>query len=385
MTTSLINKCGNIGLSLLPMLLIQRQFTEGQSSLVMSLVKAVMIVGVFVGGWLSDRGMKRAILLSFCAAGAGLAAIPYAKTLFWMAASASLAQLGQVMFQAPAKLMVTEFVEIREQPESFAWLRTANNLGQVMSYSIGAIFSSFGIPFMMFFDSTTSWLAAGAGLKLLPSEASREKLRAERASSEAAAPSLTSSEWKNFALVTLMLAGFNFLYDLYMIGVAGKCELVFGSQGLRIFSQAMVMNCVLCSVFSIFAARFLENPAIVFPLGTVLCIGGLALSVQGIQSMAVFYLGCFLITASEIVFFALAQTALLRTIPGGKRRGSIYSTSLVIQNIGRILGGALAFSWVVYAARPLPLILSSGGVILALVLAGRSRFISIFKLEEIIT
>ena len=389
-TTSLINKCGNIGLSLLPMLLIQRQFTEGQSSLVMSLVKGVMIVGVFLGGWLSDRGMKRAILLSFCAAGAGLAAIPYAKTLFWMALAASLAQLGQVMFQAPAKLMVTEFVEPREQPESFAWLRTANNLGQVLSYSIGAIFSSFGIPFMMFFDSTTSWLAAGAGLKLLPSEASREKLRAERAGSssgsgsEDAATSLTSSEWMNFALVTLMLAGFNFLYDLYMIGVAGKCELVFGSQGLRIFSQAMVMNCLLCSVFSIFAARFLENPSIVFPLGTLLCIGGLALSVQGIQSMGVFYFGCFLITASEIVFFALAQTALIRTIPGGTRRGSIYSISLVIQNLGRILGGALAFSWVVYATRPLPWILGSGGVILALVLAGRSRFISIFKLEEII-
>ena len=98
------------------MLLIQRGFSESGSSLVMGLVKAVTIAGVLVGGWLSDRGMKRAILLSFCAAGLGLAAIPYAKTLFWMAFAAALAQLGQVMFQAPARLMVTEFVEPHEQP-----------------------------------------------------------------------------------------------------------------------------------------------------------------------------------------------------------------------------------------------------------------------------
>ena len=329
--------------------------------------------------------MKRAILLSFCAAGAGLAAIPYAKTLFWMAASASLAQLGQVMFQAPAKLMVTEFVEIREQPESFAWLRTANNLGQVMSYSIGAIFSSFGIPFMMFFDSTTSWLAAGAGLKLLPSEASRKKLLCGACQLRSRGADLTSSEWKNFALVTLMLAGFNFLLRSLHDRRCRKMRTRIRIPGDEDFFPGDGHE--LRSLLGLFDFRrpISRKPRDRFPVRDGPVYRRAALSVQGIESMAVFYLGCFLITASEIVFFALAQTALLRTIPGGKRRGSIYSTSLVIQNIGRILGGALAFSWVVYAARPLPLILSSGGVILALVLAGRSRFISIFKLEEIIT
>lgn len=226
----------------------------------------------------------------------------------------------------------------------------------------------------------------GRRLKLLPPESSRAQLRAELAQPKRteAGPS-PSVDWSDFALVTLMLAGFNFLYDLYMIGIAGKCELVFAAQGLRIFSQMMVINCVLCSVFSVVAARFLENPSVVFPLGVIFNVAGLACSAVGIQSMPLFYLGCFLITAGEILFFALAQTALLRTVPGGARRGSIYSLSLVIQNIGRILGGALAFSWIVYNSRPLPLILGSGGVILALVLAGRSRFISIFKLEEIIT
>ncbi len=366
------------------MLLIQRQFSQSQSSLVMGLVKAFTIIGVFVGGWLSDRGMKRAILLSFVAAGAGLAGAAYASTLIWMAAAASIAQLGQTMFQAPAKLMVTEFVEPHEQPESFAWLRTANNLGQVVSYSVGAIFSTLGIPFMMLFDSATSWLAAGAGLQLLPSESSRARLRAEQAKS---APSSFSSrqEWLDFALVTLLLAGYNFIYDLYMIGIAGKCELVFGSQGLRVFSEAMVLNCVLCSIFSVYASRFFDSPLLAFPVGVVLSVAGLAFSAQGIHSVPLFYVGCFCITFGEIVFFALAQTALIRTIPGGGRRGAIYSASLVVQNVGRIFGGALAFSWIVYQPRPLPLILGTGGAVLALVWVGRSRFIALFQLREGIT
>ena len=304
-----------------------------------------------------------------------------------MAVAASLAQLGQVMFQAPAKLMVTEFVEMREQPESFAWLRTANNLGQVMSYSIGALFSSFGIPFMMFFDSTTSWLAAGAGLKLLPSEASREKLRAERASSEAAAPSLASSEWMNFALVTLILAGFNFLYDLYMIGIAGKCELVFGCPGAQDFfpGDGHQLRSLL-GVLGVRRATFWKIQRSFFRLGMVFNVARARLiGPVGFSRWPLFYLGCFLITASEILFFRSGADGAFAHDPWRKAARidlfALTGHSKHRKDSGRRFGLLLDG----LSVRPLPLILGSGGVILALVLAGRSRFISIFKLEEIIT
>ena len=73
------------------------------------------------------------------------------------------------------------------------------------------------------------------------------------AAAEGAIDGSTRQQWTDFLLVTVAVGGFNFIYELYMIGIAGKCEIVFGHQGLRIFSQALVLNCVLCSVFAVVA------------------------------------------------------------------------------------------------------------------------------------
>ena len=54
-TTSFINKTGTIGLSLVPMILVERHLSAGQSSLVMTLIKASTLGGTLLGGLSSDR------------------------------------------------------------------------------------------------------------------------------------------------------------------------------------------------------------------------------------------------------------------------------------------------------------------------------------------
>jgi MFS family permease len=375
-STSFINKCGNIGMDLLPMLLIQRGFTGGQSSVVMGLVKAFILVGVFAGGWISDRlGLRITILISFAAAGAGMAGIPFADSLFWMAIAASIAQLGQSMFQSPARLLLTESVQSHEVPESFAWLRTANNFGQIMSYGISAVFSSLGVPILMWFDSATSWIAVGAGTKFLPRPNHASQVSSREGDGLA---NINLDQWKNLLSVTLILGFFNLFYDLFMVGVAGKCQVLYGASGLKLFSEMMIVNCAFCAVLSVRASKLFDRPAFVFPVGMFLLVSGVLVACVGAASIPLLFLGIFLNTAGEIIFASLSQTALIRALPAGKRRGTIYSYSLVLQNIGRILGAGLAFSWIVYRPNPFSLLAPTGAVAMVLVFLLSPRINALF-------
>ncbi|MFN7135857.1 MAG: MFS transporter, partial [Myxococcales bacterium] len=134
--TTFVNKVGAVGLSLLPMLLVERALPSETSSLVMGLVKAAVLLGSFAGGWVADRaGLRVALVSSFAIAGTGLALLPLASDWVVLAALAMLAQLGNAMFHSPARLLVTSAVAPEHQREAIGWLRGAVNGGQIVSFS----------------------------------------------------------------------------------------------------------------------------------------------------------------------------------------------------------------------------------------------------------
>jgi MFS family permease len=360
LATTFINRCGTIGLSLLPMLLVAKNVPDAGASTVLVAVKVALLAGTYLGGWASDRvGMKRSVLLSFLLSGIGLAFLPFADSLLWLGVWAVLAQLGQALFYSPARILVVELVPPEKQQESIGWLKTANNLGNILSYVFGALFSAWGMTALILFDSITSLAAAGVGAKLLPN------LGKHGAAASKAGPGAPRGSWVVFVLATLTVAGFYFFYDLFMVATSARCQVLFGDEGLRLFSEAMVINTVLCTLFVVLAARYAHNAGLVFPLSIVLIAAGTALTAWDVRARLVIFLAMFLTSVAEILFTSLAQFVIIRSTPATANQGVIYGTSLVVQSLARILGAAVAFPMVVHNANPLPFIAVCAAVLLA--------------------
>ncbi len=361
LATAFINRCGTIGLSLLPMLLVEKQLSSGSASAVMTLVKVALLVGMLAGGWATDRlGMKRSLLLSFALAGIGLGCLPLGDTTVWICAFAVIGQLGQAMFYSPARVMVVGMVPPAQQQESIGWLKTANNLGNIFSYAIGALCFHWGVLVLMLFDSLTSLVAVGVGARVLP----------DLGRAKAKRPEAGGGTWSLFTLCTLAVAGFFFFFELFMVATAAKCRIAYGDEGLRLFSEAMIINTVLCTGLAVVASRVLRNPNIVFPVGIALVAIGTWLATD-LASKPVIFAGVLVISLGEIAFTALAQFVIIRATPRTPRPGLVYSMSLVVQSLGRIAGATLAFPVVVHGDHPLPFLAICAVILVALSIVAR--------------
>jgi predicted membrane channel-forming protein YqfA (hemolysin III family) len=293
-----------------------------------------------------------------------------------LAAFACLAQLGTSLYLASARLLITQVVAKEDRREAIAWQRTANNLAQIISFSLGALLSGFGTTLLILFDAVTSFIAAGVGARILPNP--RPNLSANPSASLGASsipnpsanlgtnPPLTeiaqppaspdldtmaqplgdstkTKSRRDFYHCALVIASFSFLYDLYEVGGAARCKIIFGQEGLAVFSEVMVINTALCAALSVVAAKKMQNAANALPIGMFLLIAGLVITFMGNQGRAVFFAGSFVMTAGEITFNSLAAVVLIHLTPQSKRQGATYSTGVFVQSLGRILGSALAF------------------------------------------
>ena len=353
--TSFANKIGAIGINLLPMLLVERQIGIAQSSLVLGATKSMGLVATLLGGMASDRvPTKTLVVVSFVLSAIGMIGLGASDSVWWIASSAMLAQLGTSLFQAPARLMLTELTPGHGLQEGIAWLRTANNLGQVVSYGIGALFSSWGLAVLMFYDATTSLLAAVLGGRWIPRSKKPHRSGTERVPSRS--PEIPRAQIRPtsaFWLTSAMLFGSSMIYELFLSGAAGQYRAIYGEQGVRIFSQGMVINTILCSLFAVVAARYFERPSRLLPIGLALqAVGGAVATVPVPRGTTLFYVGMFLLTAGEILFASVSQATLMRLLPEGTKTGTYYGLAMTIQVTGRIIGSAVAFPLVVHGPRP---------------------------------
>ncbi|MGE0616788.1 MAG: MFS transporter [Bacteriovoracia bacterium] len=344
--TSFINRTGSIGLSIIPVILVERQFSSHDSAWIMGFVKAGGLLGIWLGGWCCDRlGLRRTLLLSFALSAVGLAPIPFAVSAGALAGFAFIAQLGNAFYPTSARLLITQLVEPGERREAIGWQRTANNSAQIVAYSLGAFLGKFGSAVLIWFDALTALAASIVGTKLLPQVST-----AQRPTTEGGRP----GTYGRFLVCTAITAVFIFLYELYMTAAAAQCRILFGAEGLSVFSQMMVINTIFCASLSLFAARHLTNPARALPVGMLLTGLGL-IATFGVSepSRFTFYLGNFLLTIGEIVFNALAGLVLIQLTPPGKKQGQNYGFAMLINYIARVAGAAAAFPWVVNASHPL--------------------------------
>lgn len=338
--TVFINKCGSIGLNLIPMLLIEKSLSLNESGLVMATIKTTSLFGTFLGGFLCDHiGMKITILLSFLFSAIGLGSLPFVTGMFFIIVLCSIAQLGNSLFNGPMRLLIISNVKPEEQQVAWGLYRMANNAGQIISFGIGIFFSGLGINGLMFFDSMTSILATIIGAKKIKSH--DEFLEKKKDSDN------IKADIKLFLLFSLVTGGVSFLYDMYMVALAANAKIYFGYQGLKIYSQIMMVNTVICTIVAIPASKKIKNPKLAIPLGILFMGIGSVISYHATYHLWQLYLGEFFLTIGEIFYTAVSTFVLIRITPEVKRKGSIFGLGLVFQPIGRIIGAGLAFPYIV--------------------------------------
>jgi len=142
--TAFVNKCGQIGLSLLPMLLVEKKLGVGEASLVLGTVKASALLGIFLGGYFADKwGLRLSLVSSFLFTGFGLGILPVSEGIILISALAIMAQVGHMMYPSAARLMLNQTISRTRLQEGVGWLRTANNAGMIVSYGLGILFSPY--------------------------------------------------------------------------------------------------------------------------------------------------------------------------------------------------------------------------------------------------
>jgi MFS family permease len=379
--TSLVNKAGSIGVSLFPMLLVEAHFTTAQSSWSLGLVKAATLVATLASGWAGDTiGLRTTLLGSFLLAGLGLAVMPASSDLVLITLSGVVAQLGITSVNSTTRMLLTRTVARKHQKEALGWMRTVNNLGQILSFSLATASAGLGAKLLIWFDALTSLLAFGLGWKVLP----RPQDEAQGGASKLPAGRGSAHGWWPFVGAALVVAGWSFLYELFSSGVAGKLKVLDPAEGLRTYSMMFVVNTVLCAGLAVQASRWLKRAVPTLAVGMSLVVLGVSLAIWRTESLGFLFAGMLALTLGEVMCGVFSQFLLIRSTPAHARENSIYAGAILVANLARVGAAALSFPWVVRASSPtgaLWMVWGVGVLIGAILLLGRRRFSQIADAE----
>jgi MFS family permease len=337
---------GSIGLSLIPILLVKREVSTEQGTLVLSALKATIIVGTLAGGALSDRVSSRTLtLMALLMSTAGLGLLPFQTTILLILACGVLAQFAEALLNVVQRVLLMDQVEAVYQKEALGWLRMVVNFAQIFSYAIAAAASRLGVAPLMVLDACTSFVSWVVGRKILPrKQAEGGKDRGLSVGKDGVYASKLS-----FFGCSVVLMGWSFFYELFLEGGAGRLEILHPGQGLRRFSMMMLLNVVLCTAAAVHATRYFHKAWVAITGGMALTALGILVASWGMAYQVWVFGGMFLITLGELMLGAVAQYTLMRMTPGIVRAGFYYSVGLTVMQCGRIAGAALAFPLLIHA------------------------------------
>lgn len=347
----------------------------------MTAVKGSTIAATLISGWSSDvAGVRITLLLSLVLAAIGLSFLPLHLGFVILMSSGVVAQLGITSINTTMRLLLTQTVERKNQKEALGWMRLVNNMGQVLSYGLATMTASLGALVLIWFDAATSLIAFFVGMKILPQPVSGISSDKHASSIDKGVDKGTDKRnraWWPFIGCTLLLTGWNFAYEFFITGVAGRLKVFYPEQGLRIFSMMMVLNTVLCALLAVKATRVITRVVPSLMMGVVLTTTGLVLGVLGVQALPLVFGAILLLTLGEIIYGALMQFLLIRSVPPSRRENMVYSVAILIANFGRMIAAGLAFPMVVSAhnvAGAAWLSAGLGGVSLIILILGNKNF-----------
>ncbi len=344
--TSFVNKSGDIGMRLFPMLLVERQIGTHDASITMALVKGTTVVAALIGGYLGDKlGHKATIIISFVLAAIGMFIMPFSHSAAVICFAGMLTTFGHGLFTAPLRILLVHTVPAGMRQEALAWLRSGNNGAVMIASSIAYVTSGVGLAVLFLFDAVTSAIAVVLGYLHLPKD--RPLLRAVNTHEEARDPTRRPWRYATFFCVSFIISLFALQSELFYVATTAQAKMSFGARGVEVYSQVVMLNTLFCMIFAVYASRWIKNIRFAFTAGLILQAVGLIWFTLQRDKMSAYFFSVLFQTLGELVFTSMAQFLLLQIIPKGPREGRIYSIALVIQLSGKALGGALAFYFLV--------------------------------------
>lgn len=350
-----ITKCVAIGLSLIPILIVDLHLDKDTSALSLTMVRGAMLAGPIIGGYLIDLiTPRRALFIGMAGSALGMLGLSMASNSLMVVGFGALAQLCQMIVMSTARYLLVTLCKPEHHVEALGWFRTVNNGAQIFSYSLGWGLGHFGLPALFLMDAVTSFIALGVSIRLIPLENAGVGARE-------ATPAFTNNKpvavsntplWK----ISFLIASYGFLSELFYSALPAKLRLLYGADGVSIFSKLMLVNVILCAlltiVFSKYASKHSNGARRTLLIGLLFVFIGGSVCILMTEHRYFLFFGFLVITLGELLFQSLAQFVVMRLVPDGKKSGSTYGLSVAIHGGGRLLGASMAFPFFIYGGHP---------------------------------
>jgi len=334
-----INRTGLVVLPFLALFLtLERGLTIPQATAAVSIYGAGAFTGGFIGGWLSDHVGRRAVLLLSLGGGAlFVGALPFAPSFVTILAATFVFGLLGEMYRPAVTAAVADLVPGERQPEAYAIVYWAINLGAGVGPAIGGIIASYSYLGLFVLDGATMLAYALVVWVAIP------ETRPVEAEGTVRQPVRLSVALGDRALVAMALA--TLFVGLGFIQLFSALPLTMKADGLSELDYGLLVsiNGGLIVLIGLPVAAWAGNRMLSWTLPASVALIAVGLAMHGpAHTFWIYAIGALVWTLGEMAFLPVVPTIVSRLAPvhlRGSYQGVYHAGWGLAKMIGPFLGG----------------------------------------------
>jgi MFS family permease len=296
-----VNRLGAFIQIFLVLFLTDRGFSEVQAGAALAMYTAGAVVGVIVGGTLTDLlGPRRTILLSMSGSAVLVLSILYLRNYLALLVAVFVVGAVSGAYRPASSMLLSELTPKHRQVMIFAMYRLAYNLGNTAAPLIGAVLVAISYDLLFWGEAAAALGYAAVAAVALPR---RDRAVAEEKAAGAAGRStgylavLADRRYVLF-LLAVFINAIVYVQYLSTLPVAMRAE----GLGTNWFSAMVALNGVIVITCELLVTKVVQHwpMRVVVAVGFVLLGGGMAIYALPFGA-AVFVVGTLVWSAAEIV------------------------------------------------------------------------------------
>lgn len=342
----LINRLGNFLQVYLVLYLTYKGFSEYGAGIALGAYGAGSVVGVLIGGTVTDRlGHRWTIVASMAVAGALTGVLVFLPSLPVIVVVAAVIGAFAQAYRPASSALLVEMTPQRQHVMVFAIYRLAFNLGTTAGPLLGALLIAYSYDLMFYFDAATSILFAVFALSLPRAVTSTDK--ADDPETVTNGSYLTVLADRRFVLFMLALF-LNAVVYIQHIAVL-PLQVTADEHRPALYATLLSLNAALVIALELPLTKFVQRmPArLAVALGIGLVGVGMNLYIAG-PWVAMYLVATLVWTLGEIVGTPTASAYPGQVAPPGLRGRYIAAAAFPMQigyAVGPVIGVAVWARW----------------------------------------
>jgi MFS family permease len=331
-----VNRFGAFMQIYLVLFLTHRGFSTVQAGLALGIYGAGAVVGVLVGGELTDRlGSRRTILFSMSGTAAFILAVlyvPYFPAL--LIAVGVVAAIGQA-YRPASSTLLAELTPKARYTMTFAMYRLAFNVGSMVAPLLGAVLVAVSYNLLFWVEALAAVGYAVIAIVALPAKGGgRKKAAAEMDQGRTSYLDVIRDRRFMLFLVSMMINALIYIQYLSVLPLAMKAA----GLATGYYAAMVALNGAVVVGFELFITKFTQRwpLRLIMALGFLLLGGGRALYAIP-WGLAIFVIGTLVWTLAEIIagptMFAYPPMAAPKHL-----RGRYIAASSAMFGVGTAVG-----------------------------------------------